>query len=247
MLGSRVLLTGISKFETGGGRLYNEEMSNFMEAARARNVNILFSYRETMDTALTKAYDSVFGYGGESRFPPEIQNIRNLESVKELGVNTIAVFGMDRDSVTKKLGPGLRYSTTCNGPVNQFDIYKIVNSYNIAYAVNPDGKVEPLERVSKRRWSWGGDKAGGTKIVFAIANYRALNVYQNGRYVAKADRPLIFIDAPTSAGPIEIKEHSWVGIFATVSFFFMLSVLFYAIFVYSKIYLAVGRVGASSS
>lgn len=53
-LGSRVLFTGISKFETGGGRLYNEEMSNFMETARARNINILFSYRETMDATLTR-------------------------------------------------------------------------------------------------------------------------------------------------------------------------------------------------
>lgn len=125
--------------------MYNEEMSNFMETARARNINIHFSYRETMDAALTRAYDSVLGYGGVGHFPPEIQNVRDLESVKELGVSTIAVFGMDRDSVIKKFSPDLKYATTCNGPVNQFDVYRIVDPYNIAYAVNPDGKVEPLD------------------------------------------------------------------------------------------------------
>lgn len=149
---------------------------------------------------------------------------------------------MDRDSVIKKFGPGLEYATTCNGPLNQFDVYRIVDPYNIAYAVNPDGKVEPLERVSKHQWSWGGDEVGGKKI----ANYRALNVYQNGLHLAKVGGPLIFIDAPKSAGPIEIKERSWVGIFATLSFFFMLSLLGYAAFVYSKMYLAVRRRGLES-
>jgi hypothetical protein len=218
-------------------------MSNFMETARARNISILFSYRETMDTALIVAYDSVFGYGGVSRFPPEIQNVRDLESVKRLGVSVIAVFGMDRDSVIKKFGPGLEYATRCNGPVNQFDVYRIVDPYNVAYAVSPDGKTEPLERISKHQWSWRGDEVGGKMIVFAIANYRSLNVYQDGLRLAKIDGPRIAIEAPRNAGPIQIKERSWVGVFATFSFFFMLSLLAYTAFVYSKAYLTVRRRG----
>jgi hypothetical protein len=84
-------------------------------------------------------------------------------------------------------------------------------------------------------------------IVFAIANYPALSLYQNGLRLAKLDGPQIVIEAPSNAGPIQIRERSWVRIFATFSFFFMLSSLAYAVFAYSKAYRGVRRRGRDSS